>query len=229
MAGGQVQRDPVLERRVGLVVEVDADVVLVERALEHVGVDPEGEVQDVVARAWPAMSIVLAVLGRAADEHHARVPVERPHVAVVAVGDGQRHRAPHRAARARRSRRSAGRRRRCGRSCRRRRRRARAADARGPGALPPRRGSGSVRKPTVSARAARRTPRRARSRAGRRRRRAARTSPARRAARRCRRPRGTRRTCRAGPRTSPSRAHARKNVDWPTKATRSGARREGSR
>ena len=28
---------------------------------------------------------------------------------------------------------------------------------------------------------------------------------------------------------SPSRAHARKNVDWPTKATRSGARRDGSR
>ena len=61
---------------------------------EHVGVDPEREMQDVE----PVLGLgehLLPVLGRAADEHHAGPPGRRADVAVVAVRDRERQRAPH--------------------------------------------------------------------------------------------------------------------------------------
>ena len=71
MAGGEVQADAVLERRVGLVVEVDPDVVLAQQSLELVGVDAEGDVEE-VELVLGRREEALAVLGRAPDEQHAR-------------------------------------------------------------------------------------------------------------------------------------------------------------
>src|SRR3954469_7244182 len=48
VAGGEVQADAVLEARVGLVVQVDRDIVLGHQLLEVVGADAEGHVQQLV-------------------------------------------------------------------------------------------------------------------------------------------------------------------------------------
>src|SRR3954447_24563009 len=95
VARGEVQADAVLEARVGLVVQVDGEVVLGHQLLEMVRADAEGHVQQVVL-VLGVDEQRLAVRRRAADEDPARVVARRAHVGVVAVRDRQRDGAPHR-------------------------------------------------------------------------------------------------------------------------------------
>ena len=93
MAGGEVQADAVLERRVRLVVQVDPDVV---RGSSASSSSARRRRPRAARRArLRRREHLLAVLGRAADEQDPRLPGSARR-AVEAVGHRQRQRAPDR-------------------------------------------------------------------------------------------------------------------------------------
>lgn len=98
--GGEPQHHAVLERRVGVVVEVQLHVGAREESHQPLAGEAVADVHDLV-RALDRREQAFAVGCGAPDEENARGPASRRDVAVDAVGDRDGERSPHREHRAR--------------------------------------------------------------------------------------------------------------------------------